>query len=89
LGQPSEPVDEGFPVHEPPDVSIKRAKRFARVEERLRIADCRGNLQAVPDDPGVAEQSRRIPFAIARDAPGIKCVKGLAKVVALLQHDVP
>src|SRR6266478_5833131 len=68
---------------------VETAELFSDREKRLRILDCRRNLQSVPHDPGIAEQPFHIARAVMRDLLRTKTVERFAIVLPFLENRRP
>src|SRR5687768_16981970 len=60
---------------ESPNVSIERSEFLPHLEAALRILNCRGDLQSVPHDAGIAQKTLDIALAISRYFFSAKPVK--------------
>lgn len=82
-------VPERLPARELPKIPVKTPELFLHPEERLRVLDRGSDLEAVTDDPRIRKELPDLGRTVTRHLHGIKTVKDLAVVFALLQNGKP
>src|SRR5919108_5583211 len=72
-----------------PDEVVQRRFGFAQRECPARVRDCRFDLAAVTDDPGVTQETIDVALAETRHALRIEIGERNAKCIALPQDRQP
>src|SRR5580700_694013 len=78
-----------FASDKTPQVSVETPQLFPHREKRLRVLDRGRNLQSIPYDPSVAEQSFHIARAVMGDLLRAESIERFPIVLSLLQNSDP
>lgn len=78
-----------FAADEAPKVGVETAELFLYRKERFRILNRSRNLEAIADNPGIAEQPFHLARAVAGDFLGAKSIKRFSVIVPFFQNCYP
>src|SRR4030042_6625302 len=84
-----ETVADRFPVHEPPDVAVERPELLLHLEETAGVVDRSLDLQPIPDDPRIGEQSFQVPLSVPGHPGCVKTMESPAEIFPLIEDRPP
>jgi len=79
----------GLSADETPKITIEASKFFSDSEKCFRILNRGGDLQSVPHNSGINEESLHVTRAITRDFLRAKVVERFAIILAFLENRRP